>query len=248
MRTPAAFSRTEMVIGPEAMEAIRNARVAVFGLGGVGGNCVEALARCGIGTLDLIDSDEVAVSNINRQVFATRRTVGMKKTDAAEERVHDISPDTKVHKYPFFYLPDTRDRIPFAEFDYIVDAIDTVTAKLDIIEQAKRMNIPIISAMGCGNRLDPSYLRIMNLSDTRNDPLAKVMRRELRKRGITDLMVCCSAELPHKPIQNEYSEKNAQGRFVPGSTSFVPPAAGIMIASALIRDLTESAFSGKEKH
>ncbi len=233
------FSRTELVIGHEAMERLSRARVAVFGLGGVGGSCAEALARCGIGALDLIDNDAVSLTNINRQAFATHRTVGMKKTDAAEERLHDISPETLIRKYPMFYLPKNRDEFPFAGFDYIVDAIDTVTAKIDIAEQAKKYHIPLISAMGCGNRVDPSFLRIMNLSETRNDPLARIMRRELKKRGITELKVCCSTQLPLKPLHNENSEKNAQGRYVPGSTAFVPPAAGILIASEVMRDLTD---------
>lgn len=232
------FSRTEMVIGKAASETLKQSRIAVFGLGGVGGSCAEALARCGVGTLDLIDNDTVALTNINRQAIAVHSTVGMKKTDAASARLHDINPDLVIHTYPMFYLPETADRIPFGSFDFIVDAIDTVTAKISLAEQAEKHGVPIISAMGCGNRIDPSKLVILDLADTKNDPLAKVMRRELKKRGIVHLPVCCSLETPLKPLLDETSERNRQGRPVPGSTSFVPPSAGILAASYVMRKLT----------
>ena len=231
------FVRTAMVLGPSAVENLRTKRVAVFGIGGVGGNCTEALARSGVGTLDLIDSDDVCESNLNRQVFALHSTVGMKKTDAAKQRIMDISPETAVNTYPVFYLPETADTIDFSVYDYIVDAIDTVTAKLDIIERAGRCGVPVISSMGCGNRVDPSMLRIMDIYDTKGDPLAKVMRRELRKRGIKKLPVCCSLETPLKPLFPGSEEELKTRRSIPGSTAFVPPAAGIMIASYVVRKL-----------
>lgn len=233
------FSRTEMVIGRKACEILKNSRVAVFGLGGVGGACAEALARSGVGALDLIDNDTVNITNINRQIIAVHSTVGMKKTDAAELRFHEINPNLVIYKYPMFYLPETSDQIPFASLDFIVDAIDTVSAKISLAQQAKKYGIPMISAMGCGNRMDPSKLEIMDLSDTKNDPLAKVMRRELRKRGIIHLPVCCSLEPPIRPLISEDSERNHQGRPVPGSTSFVPPCAGILAASYAVQKLTE---------
>ena len=233
------FVRTEKVLGPEAMRVIRSSKILLFGVGGVGGNCAEALARCGIGKLTLVDHDDVAVSNINRQVFALHSTVGMKKTEAARQRIKDISPDTEVICCPVFYLPGQCDEINFSEYDYIIDAIDTVTAKLDIIEQAAKCGVPVISAMGCGNRTDPSKLCIRDLFETKGDPLAKVMRRELRKRGITKLTVCCSDEPPIKPLITEEEETLPAGkRAIPGSTAFVPPAAGILIASYVIRQLS----------
>ena len=231
------FVRTAMVLGPSAVENLRTKRVAVFGIGGVGGNCAEALARSGVGTLDLIDSDDVCESNLNRQVFALHSTIGMKKTDAAKQRIMDISPETAVNTYPVFYLPETADTIDFSVYDYIIDAIDTVTAKLDIIERAGRCGVPVISSMGCGNRVDPSMLRIMDIYDTKGDPLAKVMRRELRKRGIKKLPVCCSLETPLKPLFPGSEEELKTRRSIPGSTAFVPPAAGIMIASYVVRKL-----------
>ena len=232
-----AFVRTAMVLGPSAVEALRTKRVAVFGVGGVGGNCAEALARSGIGTLDLIDHDEVAESNINRQVFAVHSTVGKRKVDAAKERIHDICPSTTVNTFPIFYLPETRAQIDFSAYDYIVDAIDTVTAKLDIIGRAAECGIPLISSMGCGNRVDPSQLRIMDIYETSGDPLAKVMRRELRKRGIGSLTVCTSLEPPLRPLFAGTEEEMKTRRSIPGSTAFVPPAAGIMIASHVVRAL-----------
>ncbi|MBO7703205.1 MAG: tRNA threonylcarbamoyladenosine dehydratase [Solobacterium sp.] len=232
-----ALIRTERIMGTAAMERLRGARIAVFGVGGVGGNCAEALARSGVGTLDLIDNDEVCRSNLNRQVFALQSTIGMKKVDAAKQRLEDISKEITVHTYPLFYLPKTRDAIDFTAFDYIVDAIDTVTAKIDIIEQAMKYGVPIISSMGTGNRVDPSRLVIKDLYETKGDPLARIMRHELRKRGIQKLTVCCSEEDPIKPL--EFGEEETARRSVPGSTAFVPPAAGILIASYVVRELTQ---------
>ena len=232
-----AFQRTRRLIGEAAMEKLARSRVAVFGLGGVGGSCAEALARSGVGTLDLIDSDEVVLSNLNRQAFATRRTIGKKKTDAAKERIKDISPSAAVNPYPIFYLPETADQIPFEAFDYVVDAIDTVTAKIDLILRAKAAGVPIISCMGTGNRLDPSLLEIKDIYKTYGDPLAKVMRHELRKRNVESLEVCCSAEKPIKPLEEAGEEENGKRRSVPASSAFVPPSAGILIASHVVRRL-----------
>lgn len=231
------FIRTARVIGPQAVETLRGKRVAVFGIGGVGGNCAEALARSGVGTLDLIDHDEVCVSNLNRQVFAVRSAVGRKKVDAARERLADICPDTRINTFPIFYLPENRDLLDFHNYDFIVDAIDTVTAKLDIIERAAECGVPVISSMGCGNRIDPSKLRITDIYETSGDPLAKVMRRELRKRGIRKLAVCCSSEPPLTPVYDLPEEGESKRRSIPGSTAFVPPAAGILIASYVVRQL-----------
>ena len=245
------FSRTELVMGQDAMEKLANARVAVFGIGGVGGYVVEALARSGIGALDLIDDDRVCLTNINRQIIATRKNVGQYKVDAAEERIHMINPTVDVTKYQCFYLPAEKDKFDFTQYDYIVDAIDTVTAKIDIILEAQRLGIPIISAMGCGNRVDPTQIKIGDLYKTEGDPLAKVMRRELRKRGVKKLTVCYSTELPIKPLEDmriscRYNcicppgtvRKCTDRRDIPGSTAFVPAAAGLAIASYVARDIT----------
>ncbi|MBR4456736.1 MAG: tRNA threonylcarbamoyladenosine dehydratase [Solobacterium sp.] len=234
-----AFIRTARVMGIRAMEKIRASRIAVFGVGGVGGNCAEALARSGVGALDLIDNDSVAVSNLNRQVFAVYSTVGMRKVEAAKLRLLDINPDLKINPVDLFYLPEESGKIDFSEFDYIVDAIDTVTAKLDIIERAIRCGTPVISSMGCGNRTDPSKLKICDVYETSGDPLAKVMRRELRKRGIRRLTVCCSEEAPAVPLNYAEADADQHRRSIPGSTAFVPPAAGILIASYVIRQLVQ---------
>lgn len=234
-----AFIRTARVMGSRAMEKIRASRIAVFGVGGVGGNCAEALARSGVGALDLIDNDSVAVSNLNRQVFAVYSTVGMRKVEAAKLRLLDINPDLKINPVDLFYLPEESGKIDFSEFDYIVDAIDTVTAKLDIIERAIRCGTPVISSMGCGNRTDPSKLKICDVYETSGDPLAKVMRRELRKRGIRRLTVCCSEEAPAVPLNYAEADADQHRRSIPGSTAFVPPAAGILIASYVIRQLVQ---------
>lgn len=228
--------RTSYLIGEEALGKLWNQKVLVFGCGGVGGNAIEALARAGIGTIGIVDHDVVSVSNINRQLFATKETVGRKKVDVAEERIHAIDPDIQVEKYDLFYLPGNKDCIPVEQYDYVIDAIDTVTAKLDIIERCKEGGIPILSSMGCGNRMNPFLLKETDLFDTKEDPLAKVMRRECKKRGIFSLKVVYSTE---KPVKNpNVSEELPEGkRSVPGSSPFVPPAAGIMIASIVVRDL-----------
>ena len=193
------FIRTEMLLGEDAMARLANARVAVFGLGGVGGHAAEALCRAGVGALDLIDNDTVAESNLNRQIFATRDTLGMSKTDAAAQRLLSINPDVKLVKHPVFFLPDTADGFDFSQYDYVVDAIDTVAGKLEIILRSIAANVPVISAMGTGNKLDPGQLHITDLAKTSGCPLARVMRRELKKRSVTHLKVVCSDELPLKP-------------------------------------------------
>ena len=228
------FERTELLLGKEAIKKLSKSKVAVFGVGGVGGHAIEALARSGIGELHIIDSDKVCASNINRQIIATNETIGKYKVDVMEDRLHTINPNIKVYKYPFFYLPETKDSIHFSEFDYIVDAIDTITAKIDIIMNAKELNIPIISAMGCGNRLDPTKLLITDIYKTKNDPLAKVMRHELKKRNIKKLTVVSSNELPIKPLVEIRGDNN---KVIPGSTSFVPSCAGLIIASHVIKEL-----------
>ena len=236
--TDERYSRTEMLIGTEAIRKLAQSHVAVFGAGGVGGYVIEALARSGVGTLEIIDNDTVVPSNLNRQIIAVQDTLGMLKTDAACQRIHSINPEIRVILHPEFYLPENSGSYDFEAMDYIVDAIDTVTAKIDLILKAKEHNIPIISAMGCGNRLDPSKLKICDLFETSGDPLAKIMRHELRKRGVRSLTVVCSDEKPLKPIP-ELAEKSAQPgrRPTPGSSPFVPSAAGLYIASKVCRDL-----------
>lgn len=196
------FSRTELLFGKEAMEKLSNSRVAIFGIGGVGGYAVEALARSGVGELDLIDDDKVCLTNINRQIIATRKTVGKYKVDVAEERVHDICPDIKVNTYKCFYMPDTADQFDFTQYDYIIDAIDTVTGKLEIIKRADVAGVPVISSMGAGNKLDPTAFRVADIYQTKVCPLAKVMRRELKKAGIKSLKVVYSEEQPIRPIED----------------------------------------------
>ena len=217
------------------MRFLASRRVAVFGIGGVGGYVVEALARVGIGALDLIDSDRVDPSNINRQILATDKTVGRYKVDVAEERIRDINPDCRVRTYKIFYLPETQDQFDFREYDYVVDAIDTVTGKLTIIENAKKAGVPVISSMGTGNKLNPAALEVADLYETSVCPLAKVMRRECRKRGIRDLKVVYSTEEPSVPSTQVRDPES--GKVIPGSTAFVPSAAGLLIAAEVVRDL-----------
>jgi tRNA A37 threonylcarbamoyladenosine dehydratase len=232
---PEQFSRTELLLGHEAMEKLAGSRVAVFGIGGVGGYVVEALARSGVGALDLIDNDKVALSNINRQIIATMKTVGMDKVDAAKERILDINPDCKVTSYKTFYMPDTADQFDFTLYDYVVDAIDTVTGKLTIIENAKKAGVPVISSMGAGNKLDASAFEVADLYKTSVCPLAKVMRRECKKRGIRSLKVVYSKEEPVKSS----AVLSEGGRNIPGSIAFAPSSAGLVIAGEVIKDLTK---------
>lgn len=240
------FARTEMLIGKENLERLQNARVAVFGVGGVGGYVVEALARSGVGTLDLIDNDTVALSNLNRQIIATHRTIGMYKVDAAKERVLDINPDAVVNTYRTFYLPETADQFDFTQYDYVVDAIDTVTGKLMLVEQARKAGVPIICSMGAGNKMEASAFEVADISKTSVCPLAKVMRRELKKRGIDHLKVVYSKETAMTPIGENEGKKDANGdvqketqtrRSTPGSMAFVPSAAGLIIAGEVVKDL-----------
>lgn len=233
------FFRTQMLLGSDGMARLSQARVAVFGIGGVGGYAVETLARSGIGALDLIDHDTVSVSNLNRQIIATRRTIGMRKVDAARERIGDINPDCVVRTYPVFYLPENATQFDFTQYDYIVDAVDTVTAKLMLVQEAKRAGTPIISSMGTGNKLDPSALTITDISKTSFCPLARIMRRELRKRGITELTVVYSTEEALTPHGAEEEAAQLGKRQIPGSTAFVPAAAGLLAASHVVRQLTE---------
>ncbi len=229
------FERSEMLLGRESSERLASCRVALFGLGGVGGYCLEALARAGIGALDLIDADRFSVSNLNRQLLATTESVGRLKTEAAAERVRLINPACRVREYPVFFLPENADELPFEEFDYIVDAVDTVSAKLKLCETAKALNIPIISCMGTGNKLDPEKLCVSDISKTSVCPLAKVMRHELKARGIEHLKVVYSPEQPLAPL---FQSVDADGRrSVPGSVSFVPSVAGLLMASEVIKDL-----------
>lgn len=225
------------------MDKLSDARVAVFGVGGVGGHVCEALVRSGIGEFDLIDKDTVDLSNLNRQIIALHSTIGKYKTEVMRDRMLDINPDVKVHTYNCFFLPETAGEFPFEQYDYIVDAIDTVTAKIELIRKAREYHIPIISAMGAGNKLDPSRFRVTDLFQTEGCPLARVMRRELRKRGISELKVVFSDEQPIKPIEEEtsdsdtFTENKSRVKATPGSTAFVPAAAGLILAGEVVKDL-----------
>lgn len=246
------FSRTELLIGKENMERLKNARVAVFGIGGVGGYTVEALARSGVGTLDLIDDDKVCLTNINRQIIATRKTVGQYKVDVAKERILDINPDATVHTYKTFYMPDTADQFDFSKYDYIVDAIDTVTGKIQLVLAAREAGTPIISSMGAGNKMDPTAFEVADIYETSICPLAKVMRKELKKRGVNHLKVVYSKEKALTPIDDMAiscrtncicppgtARKCTQRRQVPGSNAFVPSVVGLIIGGEVIKDLTK---------
>ena len=231
------FSRTAMLLGEEGVERLKRARVAVFGLGGVGGFVVEALARAGIGQLDLIDKDTVSTSNLNRQLLATHSSLGMLKTEAARLRVAEINPDCQVRTYPLFYLPDTASQFDLGQYDYLVDAMDTVTAKLTLAQQAAEKNVPLISCMGTGNKLDASAFRVADISKTSGCPLARVMRKELGKRGIKHLKVVYSQEEPMKPTGWEEEAAATGKRQIPGSLPFVPGAAGLILAGEVIKDI-----------
>ena len=235
------FVRTEMLLGTETMEKLKNAHVAVFGVGGVGGYVVEALARSGVGEFDLIDNDTVVLSNINRQIIATHSSVGKYKVDVMKERILDINPDAKVTVHKCFFLPENSADFDFSKYTYVVDAIDTVTAKIELIIKAKEAGVPIISSMGTGNKLDPSKLEITDIYKTEMCPLARVMRTELKKRKIPKLKVVYSKEQPIKVQKKEdnqiTSEKQGRIKDVPGSVAFVPPVAGLMIAGQVICDI-----------
>ena len=245
------FSRTQLLLGQEGMEKLFRARVAVFGIGGVGGYTVEALARSGVGTLDLIDDDKICLTNLNRQIFATRKTVGQYKVDIAEQRILEINPKAVVHTYKTFYTPQTAELFDFTQYDYVVDAIDTVTGKLELVEQAEKAGVPIISSMGAGNKMDPTAFEVADIYETSVCPLARVMRRELKRRGIKKLKVVYSKEPPMTPIDDMSiscrthcicppgtARKCTQRRQVPGSNAFVPSVVGLIIAGEVVKDLS----------
>lgn len=244
------FSRTELLLGKEAMEKLAGSRVAVFGVGGVGGYVCEALVRSGVGAFDLIDDDKVCLTNLNRQIIATRKTVGKYKVDVMKERILDINPDTDVRIHKCFFLPENSGDFPFEEYDYVVDAVDTVTAKIELIMKAKELGVPVISSMGAGNKLDASRFQVADIYKTKVCPLAKVMRRELKKRGVKDLKVVYSEEEPIKPQEDMAiscrtncicppgaEHKCTERRAIPGSVAFVPSVAGLIIAGEVVKDL-----------
>ena len=231
------FSRTALLFGEEAMEKLKRSRVAVFGIGGVGGYCVEALARSGVGTLDLIDDDTVNITNLNRQIIATHATLGMDKVDAAKERVLSINPGAVVHTHKTFYLPETAGEFDFAQYDYVVDAIDTVTGKLMLVQAAKEAGTRIISCMGTGNKLDPTAFEVADISKTSVCPLARIMRKELGRRDIKHLKVVYSKELALTPAPAEEEDSAHPKRQTPGSNAFVPAVAGLILAGEVVKDL-----------
>ena len=230
------FSRTELLIGKEALDILQSSRVAVFGLGGVGGYVVEALVRSGIGAIDIIDNDTICITNLNRQIYATHSAIGKYKTDVAEERILDINPMVKVTKYKTFYTPETKNDFDFSKYDYVVDAIDTVVGKLSLIEEAKKYNVPIICAMGAGNKLDPAKFEVADISKTSVCPLARVIRQELKKRKIKDVKVVYSKEPPQKSFEIDAKEESPKHQ-IPASNAVCPSVMGLMIASEVIKDL-----------
>ena len=238
------FARTRLLLGDDGISRLAAARVAVFGVGGVGGYAAEALARSGVGTLDLIDSDTVALSNLNRQIIATHSTVGMFKVDAAAARIKDINPDAVVHTYKVFYTPETEDMFDFADYDYIIDAIDTVTGKIALVMNAQASGVPIISSMGAGNKLDPTAFEVADIYKTSVCPLARVMRRELKKRGVKRLKVVYSKEEPLVPAASDESLPEGK-RQIPGSVAFVPSVAGLIIAGEVVMDIACCRSDGK---
>ena len=240
------FSRSALLLGEDAMNKLSRAKIAVFGVGGVGGYCVEALARSGVSALHLYDDDTVSVSNLNRQLAALHSTVGLPKAQVMADRVRDIHPNCDVRPIRMFYLPQNADEVDLSQYDYVVDCIDTVSAKLELICRCTALNVPIISAMGTGNKLDPSALYVTDISKTAGCPLARVMRKELRKRGIEHLKVVCSSEEPRTPLERVQAEAPARSdtrpgsaarRDTPGSLPFVPAAAGLLLAATVVRDL-----------
>lgn len=244
------FSRTQLLLGENAMNKLAGSRVAVFGIGGVGGYVCEALIRSGVGAIDLVDDDKVCLTNLNRQIIATRKTIGQYKTQVMKERILDINPDAKVEVHNCFFLPETADDFEFEKYDYVVDAVDTVTAKIALVMKCKEKNVPIISSMGAGNKLDASAFRVADIYKTKVCPLAKVMRRELKKRGVKKLKVVYSEEMPIKPLEDMSSScktncicppgaqhKCTQRRAIPGSVAFVPSVAGLIIAGEVVKDL-----------
>ena len=247
------FSRTQLLLGTEAMEKLKRARVAVFGIGGVGGYVCEALVRSGVGAFDLVDDDKVCLTNLNRQIIATRKTVGKYKVEVMRERILEINPDCDVRVHQCFYLPETADQFNFSDYDYVVDAVDTVTAKVTLVLEAQKAGVPIISCMGAGNKLDPSRFRVADIYKTQGCPLARVMRTALRKRGVKKLKVIYSDEIPTRPIEDMSiscrshcicppgaKHKCTERRDIPGSTAFVPSVAGLIIAGEVVKDLSRA--------
>lgn len=233
------FGRTQMLLGGTAMERLKNARVAVFGIGGVGGYVAEALARSGIGSIDLIDSDKISESNCNRQIIALSGTIGRYKTEVMKERIMEINPDAKVNTFQCFFLPENKGQFDFGSYSYIADAVDTVAAKIELALQAKAWGVPIISSMGTGNKLNPAGFEVADIYKTSVCPLARVMRRELKKRGVDSLKVVYSKE---EPVSLRYTEEIPEGssrRAIPGSTSFVPPVAGLLMAGEIVKDIAD---------
>lgn len=244
------FSRTQLLLGKEAMQLLKHKRVIVFGIGGVGGYVCEALVRSGIGAIDLVDDDKVCLTNINRQLIATRKTVGKYKVDVMRDRINEINPECKVYCHNCFYLPETKDEFDFSQYDYVVDAIDTVSGKIALVLQSNEANVPIISSMGAGNKLDPTAFEVADIYKTSVDPLARVMRRELKKRNVKHLKVVYSKEKPIRPLEDMSiscrtqcicppgtKQKFTQRRDIPGSVAFVPSVAGLIIASEVVKDL-----------
>ena len=249
------FSRTGLLFGKEAMDILENSRVAVFGVGGVGGYTVEALVRSGVGAIDVIDDDKVCLTNLNRQIIATRKTIGQYKTDVCKERIHDINPNCEVTVHKCFFLPETKDQFDFSKYDYVVDAVDTVTAKIALVMACQEAGTPIISSMGAGNKLNPAEFEVADIYKTSVCPLAKVMRRELKKRNVKHLKVVYSKEKPVRPIEDMgiscrtncicppgAAHKCTERRDIPGSTAFVPSVVGLIIASEVIKDITHDAM------
>lgn len=245
------FSRTQLLLGKEAMDALSGSRVAVFGIGGVGGYVCEALVRSGVGAFDLIDDDKICLTNLNRQLIATRSTVGKYKVDVMEARMKDINPNVDIRTHKCFFLPENADEFPFSEYDYVVDAVDTVSAKLSLAVKAQEAGVPIISSMGAGNKLDATAFRVADIYKTSMDPLARVMRRELKKRGVKKLKVVYSQEQPIRPIEDMSiscrthcicppgaKHKCTERRDIPGSTAFVPSVVGLIIAGEIVRDIS----------
>lgn len=245
------FSRTQLLLGEEAMKKLKQSRVAVFGIGGVGGYVCEALVRSGVGSFDLIDDDKICLTNLNRQIIATRKTVGKYKADVMKERILEINPDAEVTVHKCFFLPENAEEFPFDEYDYVVDAVDTVTAKIEIVLQAQKKQVPVISCMGAGNKLDGSQFKVADIYKTQMCPLAKVMRRELKKRGVRKLKVVYSEEKPTRPIEDMsiscrahcicppgVKHKCTERRDIPGSVAFVPSVAGLIIAGEVVKDLS----------
>lgn len=242
------FSRTEFILGKGAMEKLSKARVAIFGIGGVGSYTAEALARSGVGTLDLIDNDKICLTNINRQLFATRKTVGKFKVDVAKERLEEVNPDICVNIHKTFFMPDTSDKFDFSQYDYVVDAIDTVSGKIELVMKAQKSNTLVISSMGAGNKLDATAFKVSDIYKTKVCPLARVMRQELKKRRVKSLKVVYSEEIAIKPLEiqenqieiSNISSPLVEGKRVPGSSSFVPPVVGLIIAGEVIKDIVFS--------